>query len=81
MATPFEPSEVLLPTDAGLSGAPIIPARKGLGLNYWEKRQQQKQLCLFSAIPSDAVREKNRNAEMANIFRRQYMDCGLRDVS
>ena len=37
MATPFEPSEVLLPTHAGLSGAPIIPAREGLGLNYGEK--------------------------------------------
>jgi hypothetical protein len=45
------------------------------------KKATTKQLCLFSAIPSDAVREKNRNAEMANIFRRQYMDCGLRDVS
>jgi hypothetical protein len=37
MAMPFEPSEVLLPTHAGLSGAPIIPARKELGLNYGKK--------------------------------------------
>ena len=54
MATPFEPSEVLLPTHAGLSGAPIIPARKGLGLNY-KKKGNNKTVVPVLTIPIDAV--------------------------